>query len=240
MSDIAESSGERSWHEGAAERHRHAHAWWMVGELVRHHPELHFHFPRRGNLVQGLSGPLILSDPRTEDGRAVIFDFTGIHLHPEPLRFIEWADVLIAERPLDALRKIENGLGLTTVSKPPRSGSAALVYRSIAAVLGIVVNHRSEWNVVPVKLPLDPSDRAASWSLLSIAENVDRVYVASWKTTNDSLGWVLFRDNNPVALFDVSGRVVTDEASFDLLAVHHRTGRKLTVTVATVLGSVLP
>jgi hypothetical protein len=135
----------------------------------------------------------------------------------------------------DIVKRIERGLMLTPPSPAPPTNHATIVYRVIARILSSVVNDRHSW-MMRGQRPEDPSvheglpwagDLTGFPSLGSLHIRWfehDALAIGDRKMGLEDQGvtrvWALWRNLEPIALFDMFGDVHTGNGSADLPAAY--------------------
>lgn len=225
-----------------AHRFRVAQSWWIAAEIARRNPHLFVweHHPGGGQY-----DCLALADERAfAAGPLIDLNRDGsLQVHRPVSRTIStWADVLAADNPHDVVKALEVSAELRPSGGPttPRT----LVYRVIARVLAGLVDDKHRWDARSDAedrsddkggprgfLDLFPSAQAA-------AARAPRL---GWWLEPQSHFWALTRDDEPVVLLDVRGRLHTRSGSaVDLMESYRANGAHLGRTVARSMSPHLP
>ena len=141
----------------------------------------------------------------------------GVHVVGAPFSHIDWADTLAPASPQEIIKRLEVELVLRPSEPAPATTDIALVYRTIAHTLNLLISDRHSW-IIRGERPTDDGILGnftwagdTSWfeSLEDLAgrwfEEEPRVLAAQGVTHI----WALWKDLQPVALFDMYGGVHT-------------------------------
>lgn len=233
-----------------AHRFARPQAWWIISQLVRRTPEFRLH--QSVDFLDGEALVLTLADsatipPEDRNRVRVVFGGEGVTvITSTDTGTMPWDKALTAQDPLDVVRGVEIGLGLTPVTGvPPRETSdIVLAYTVIALVLAARVHDQHLWqvrSVAPVLLGVD------GWGLndLSMFPVLERNLMARFEL--DVLrgirpagvsAWVLYRGVEPVAAFDEYGSLYYDETRFSLREIYDSTGGRADCTAQIVATSI--
>lgn len=228
-----------------ADRFLEAQIWWIASELLRRHPNLGL----SETVHDEVGTSLVAYDPRSVIETQVILNrVAGIHLPGHPDFEIGWTEVFAAPSAHTVLLQIERALGIALDGAPPATTEVTLVYRVIARVLASLVDDRHSW-MIRGERPDDPSVLdGISWvgdtsGFATLEGLLIRWFEDSTAGRLDDQGithvWVLLRDLEPVALFDLYGDVHTRYGRESLLPHYKQAGGNLTMTIAETLGIAL-
>lgn len=234
----------------AAYRFTQLQAWWVISQLVSRTPEFRLH--QQVDFLDGEALVLTLADsatipPEDRDQVRVVFGREGVTVITSTATgTMPWSKALTAQEPLDVVRGVEIGLGLTPATRAPRreTSDIVLAYTVIALLLAARVHDRHPWQVrslAPVLLGVD------DWGLsdLSAFPALERHLMARFEL--DVLrgvrpagvaAWVLYRGLDPVAAFDEYGGVHCNEARFSLREIYDGTGCRIHSTAMMVATSI--
>ncbi|KGM14447.1 hypothetical protein N869_11050 [Cellulomonas bogoriensis 69B4 = DSM 16987] len=225
-----------------------AHSWWLAAEIVRRHPgvsltETHPCDGMYDCLTLHGRGPGYVDLNR--EGR--------IHVHPELIGFMTWARALEMPDPHDAVVAIEAAWGRPGPQKAPRTTATTLTYRVVARALGMLVNHRDDWDVRMANPGQPyyggPEPTVATWLA---SAGADRLFpsdairdgvLRAWATRNpiDSGVWAVLREEEALAVLDAhEGIAYTRTGAVPMLPAYRLSGRSVTAAMVAGLGSVLP
>jgi hypothetical protein len=228
-----------------ADRFIEAQTWWIASELIRRHPQLRLAETTHDEV--GTS--LVAYDPEWVIETQVIFNrVAGIHMPGSPDFEIRWSEVFAAPSAHTVLLRIEAGLGMHLEGLPPATTEVTIVYRVIARVLASLVDDRHSW-MIRDERPDDPSVlEDINWagdtsSFASLEDLIARWFEDSAAGRLDNQGlthlWVLLRDLEPVAAFDLYGVVHTQYGRESLLEYYKQADGNLTMTIAETFGIAL-
>jgi hypothetical protein len=220
-----------------------AQSWWIASEIARRHPKLLLIETHPG-VGQYVCLTLIRNAP---EGTTSLIDFKGvgrIHVHvADGFEPITWIEAFAAEGGHDVVRRLELAAGLTPLPKAPPTGTRIVTYRAIARVLSSLVEDRHIWDGRNGQID---SSGYCSGQRSELAEFPSVVAALGDRRPDDLFGvpayrfWILFRDGEPVAVFDTDGRLhLRDRSPTELLPIYKRT-RSLTATIGETLGRLLP
>ncbi|MFV0633427.1 hypothetical protein [Demequina sp.] len=190
-----------------ADRFIGAQLWWAASELCRRHPQLGLVetvFDKVGTVVEAV-GSLAGRDVRVGFSRAAGIAIKDRDFTVAPPALLEQVN------PHAILRRIEEAHGMGKPEPTPATTGVTIGYRSIAWVLGAMVNSRHSWTVrgergsdPHVLADLSWMGEAAGWASLhelrgwwQEADDEGALYEAAV-----AHAWVLMRDLQPVAVFD--------------------------------------
>ena len=225
-----------------------AHSWWIASELVKRHPHLVIveHHP-----MDGFYDSLGIIDLHGDKTNPVV-DINrpgSVHVHTDPSwNPLALSEALSNESPHDVVKRVEAATGWGSPSAAPKTSERSLTYRVIARVLASMVNDQYSWDVRTEWNP-SPLDESGSNGMQAHGYLEKFPFSEYLARTLPSLGvfgeplihlWALKRNDEPVAILDTSGRVVTKSGYRDLLPTYRHHGRSLTRTIADALGDVLP
>ncbi|MCH1883958.1 hypothetical protein [Agrococcus sp. ARC_14] len=170
----------------------------------------------------------------------------SVHVHSEqPWQPVALHTLLTADEPFDVIKLVEKvtawpmGRRATT----PRS----LTYRVIAQVLQSQVDDRHRWDARLV-VPREMWGYNASYPepnvLDGFAEGREMLATLSPGRTKfhpwENL-WVIFRDEQPVAVLDTDGRIVIGNRPIaSMMPIYLQNGRRIAPVIAQTLAAVLP
>ena len=228
-----------------ADRFIEAQTWWIASELIRRHP--HLRLAETTHDEVGTS--LVAYDPESVIETQVILNrAAGIHLPDRPDFEIGWSEVFAAPSAHTVLLKIEAGLGMPLEGLPPATTEVTIVYRVIARILTSLVDDRHSW-MIRGERPDDPSVlEHINWagdtsSFATLEDLIARWFVDSAAGRLEDQGlthlWVLLRDLEPVAAFDLYGDVHTQYGRESLLPHFKQADGNLTMAIAETLGIAL-
>lgn len=225
-------------------------AWWVISQLVARTHALRLH--QQVDFSDGDALILELADSMTipleiRSRSRVVFGKSGVTvITPTQTGTMPWEKALTAPRPIDVVRGIEIGLGLTPVTGEPRHAmpDRILAYTVIALLLAARVHDHHQWQVrslTPVQFGID------DWALadLSILPTLEERVFAQAEL--DMLhgtrpvmqpAWVLYRGLHPVAAFDETGGVHIREHEFRLREVYDNTGCNINATTMMIASAV--
>ncbi len=227
-----------------------AQSWWLASELVRRHPQLVIHLMSPGG---GSSDVIALFDPRrgefTSQTRIMLNRAGSLQVH-QPVHeeradamIGSWDEVLAAHDAHQHLRLIETEAGLGHPGKPPKSTSRALAYRFISTVLNTAVNDRSTWDARNEFI-----DSSGDWwedtpelnGYLTqfpnaLADLADAPPLGLWHEP-ESHFWAILRDEVPVAIVSIEGRVYRADRRHDLAGEYAIGERRMLPLVTNILG----
>lgn len=218
-----------------------AQSWWIASELVRRHPELIIHETHPGG---GMYDCLELFTLEQLHSIAALNRAGTIHVTASPGFNTPWERVLSAESPHVIMKEIEQAASLRPPTNTPASTKRVLAYRFIAAAVHTAVNDRHFWDArndfidTADAWPGDPEVHGylAEFRLAqSDAESAPRLGL--WHEP-ESHFWALLRDEQPVALVSIEGKVYTKEEMFDIGSLYSAR-RSMTMVVAKVLSDYL-
>lgn len=230
-----------------ARRLQIAQSWWIASELARRHSHLFIveHHPL-GGFYDSL-GMVDLNRDKTSS--VVDINRPGsVHIHSsgewEP---ISLSEALSLESPHEVVKRVEVATGWGSPTSAPKTTARSLTYRVIARVLASMVNDQHMWDA---RTGWRPTGDESSLGGMQAHEGLDKFPLAKYLAHSlPSLGligepfihvWILKRNDEPVALLDTAGRVVTKSGYRELLPTYRHHGRNLTRTIADALGDVLP
>lgn len=239
----------RAQPNAVAHRFVQVQVWWIVAQLVARNPDLSLH--EQVDLVDGQA--LVLSLPESSviplevrSRLRVVFDSEGVKLvAPVVFQTLTWAEVFAFSDPLEAVRRIENSIGLTpTESSASALSSRSLTYTIIALLLAGRVNCNNLWqvrSVVPELLGVD------EWGLtdLSSFPILEEHVLAHFEL--DVLhgvqpivppAWVIYEEVEPVAAFDEFGGFHCQEMCFKLRDIYENTGCSIHATTMMVASTI--
>ncbi|WP_156160550.1 TY-Chap2 family putative peptide chaperone [Demequina soli] len=226
----------------AADRFVDAQLWWVASELCRRHPRL-----RIRELVQDELGSFIevVSWPDTSALRIVCSRVAGIRIVGHDDFLVAPADLLEDPNPHAVLKAVEAAHGIGGPGRFPRTTRETIGHRAIAHVLSTMVNSRHSWTVRGER-PEDPSVvHGGTWltpvlgwpSIVGLRERWghDAAHDALYQKA-PAHAWVLMRDLEPAAVFDLYGQVHTSDGAMDLLDVYQESGASLPLAVTSALA----
>jgi len=228
----------------AADRFVDAQLWWVASELCRRHPEL--------GLIESVYDEVgtVIEAVGTMDGHAVRVGFSrtaGIAIKDREFAVAPPA-LLEQVNPHAILRSIEDAHGMGKPVETPATNRVTIGYRAIAWVLGAMVNSRYSWTLRGERAE-DPHvlqdlawmGEAAGWASLKdlrdywrADDEIEELYVGPVSQV-----WTLMRDLEPVAMFDLYGRVHTEEGVADLYGAYREARSNLVAAVVEVLGEAM-
>jgi hypothetical protein len=228
-----------------ADRYIEAQAWWIASELARRTPKLRIAETDHDEVGSSLS----VYDPDGPIETQVILNrIAGINIAGDPFFHLEWPEIFAAPSPHEVVKRVETGLMLTPPSPAPPTNTRTIVYRTIAHILATVLNDRRSWTIRGQR-PTDPSVHSEiNWAgdtshLHSIENLIGRWFSDEHTGVLEEQGvthlWALWRDLEPIAVFDMYGDIHTTRGQTSLLPMYrreHNMGR----TVQAVLGHELP
>jgi hypothetical protein len=228
-----------------ADRYVAAQAWWIASEVVRRNPSLRIAETSHDEVGSSLA----IYDPANSEARQFLLNrVAGCNIVGDPLSHIGWDEIFEASSPHDIVKRVEDGLMLAPSSPAPPTDHATIVYRVIARILSGVVNDRHSW-MVRGQRPEDPSvHESLTWAGdVTRFPSVNRLHIRWFEydaLEGEDQGvnrlWALWRDLQPVALFDMFGDVHTVSGNDDLLAAYRASGHNLGLAMASTLGQILP
>lgn len=224
-----------------ATRFIRAQRWWIASELVSRHPDLFVVETKAGG---GIFDCFSLVRPQG-DGMELFAELVSngrIHSATNPDHEpVTWRQTMDAPDGLDTVRALEKATGLGEPTIVSSTAGKVLTYRVLARVLGSLVNDRHAWDA---RYGMeDWFDRRSERRELDRFSSIDLDHFRQ----GDPFGrmsyrlWILFRDEEPVAVLDIDGQLhQQDRPPVDLSEVHRQSGSSLTATVGTSMGHLLP
>ena len=237
-----------------AQRFVLAQSWWVGAELVRRHPELILHEMHPGGGQYDVLAAFTL--PHDEGLMRVMLNRVGtmqVHIsdtpHGEPATTVigTWAAALSVQNPHEIVKRIEHAAKLAVSAKAPKSTSRALAYRFIATLLASTVNDRHLWDARNDFIDLsggdwwpgDPEVHGFTDGFLGVREDFPSTpKIGLWKEPNSHF-WAILRDEIPVAIVSVEGRVYRQASRHDLAELYAANGRHMLPLVASILSDLL-
>jgi hypothetical protein len=237
-----------------AQRFILAQSWWVGAELVRRHPELILHESHPGGGQYDVLAAFTL--PYGKALTHVMLNRAGtmqVHLldghngAPEVTRIGTWAEALSAQSPHEMVKRIEHAAQLATTTKASKSAPRALAYRFIATLLTMTVNDRHVWDARNDFIdtsgdewwPGDPEVHGFTDGFPGAREDFPSTpEIGLWQEPNSHF-WALLRDEIPVALVSIEGRVYRKGVRLDLAHEYAANGRRMLPLVASILGDLL-
>lgn len=192
----------------------------------------------------------LLSQPYMENPTRIMLNRAGsiqVHTGDEMQVIGTWHDQLLSADPRDVLERIERAAGLPSVKKAAPSTQRVLAYRFVSQVLTITAGDRHAWDV---RNEFD--DNSGDWfdqveslrgylQRFPLAQADARVsaQVGLWGEP-ESHFWAILRDDTPLALVSIEGRLYVGNKKYDLMQEYKRAERKILPIVVNALGHVLP
>ncbi len=221
-----------------ADRFLTAQMWWIASELVRRHPHLRI----AGVEVDEGDHLIIVHDE--QNLLSIQWDLVGgcQYLVNGVVHVISWIEMMAALNPLETLKRIEVATGLGVPNDTPATTPRTLAYRVITNALATTVNAQQEWYAVTA--PMLVSEPTHYFDGFPTAVLARSAYEVAAEEQLDAGGtvyffqpfWVLLRDLEPIAIFDVAGVVHTSGGATPLMPIYDELHRNLTLTMARVLG----
>lgn len=228
-----------------ADRHTASQAWWLASELARRNSQLRIAETHDRQVGASLS----VYDPHDPAAYQVLLNpVAGINVVGAPFSHIDWADTFAPASPHEIVKRLEVELMLRPSEPAPATTDIALVYRTIAHTVNLLVNDRHSW-IIRGERPTDDG----------VLENITWAGDTSWfESLEDLVGrwfeeeprvlaaqgathvWALWKDLQPVALFDMYGDVHTLAGRRNLRREYLKHDRHLSAVVGSVLGQYLP
>ncbi|MDJ0337365.1 hypothetical protein [Cryobacterium sp. PH31-O1] len=224
-----------------ADRFLTAQIWWIASELVRRHPQLRI----AGVEVDEGDRLIIVHDEHGD--LSIQWDLVGgcQYLVNGLVHVISWIEMMAAFSPHGTLKRLEEATGLGIPTTAPATTPRTLAYRVITKALVGAVNDRHEWYAVTAPMLVEqPTHYFNGFPTAVLARSAYEV-VAEQQVNNAGTVyffqpfWVLLRDLEPIAIFDVAGVVHTSSGATSLLPVYEELDHNLTLTTARVLGRYL-
>jgi hypothetical protein len=224
-----------------------AQSWWLASELVRRHPEF---ILREAHPGDGMYDVLIVRPRSGEDfasTRAMLNRSGSVQV--QLARYVEpntewigtWSDVIAAADPHEFVKRIERVASWNPSAKTPATTERSIAFRVVSALMTTMVNDRSRWDVRNESLNefISGADDA-HFDRFADARR-DLLATATYADWDDSRAhfWVVLRDDDAIGMISEEGRLYLPRARQDLLSVYRASGRNLSATIATALGSVL-
>lgn len=229
----------------AADRFVEAQLWWVASEICWRHPHL-----RMRELVGDQVGSFVevVSWPDADQLRIGFSRVGGIRIYGHdgfvvpPPELLEQANAHAIVKRLE----LEHGIGLPERREP--TTRETIGYRAIAWILGAMVNSRYCWTLRGER-PDDPSvvhggpwlDGVLRWpSIAALRERwgTEAAHDALYQSA-PAHAWVLMRDLEPVAVFDLYGCAHTERGAVDLLARYREHGSSIGRAAMEALGGAL-
>jgi hypothetical protein len=240
--------------EEPAQRFLIAQSWWVASELVRRHPELVVHEMHPGG---GQYDVLAVFAPPHDKARTILMlnragtmqvhQNDGLNGVPDMMMIGTWSDALSARSPHAVIKQIEDVAHLDVVVKAPSSTPRALAYRFIATLLTMTVNDRHSWDARNEFI-----DSSGDWwpgdaELHGFVEGFPEARrdfsstpeLGLWHEP-ESHFWAVLRDQVPVAIVSIEGRVYRAEHHYDLVDEYAANERRMLPLVASILSDLLP
>jgi hypothetical protein len=247
-------SGESTAGDEPAQRFVLAQSWWVGAELVRRHPELILHEMHPG----GGQYDVLAAFTLPHDGALVhiMLNRAGtiqVHIsetpNSEPAITVigTWGVALCAVNPHEIVKRIEDVAQLARPRKAPKSTPRALAYRFIAALLNSTVNDRHVWDARNDFIdssgddwgPGDTEVHGFTDGFLEVREDFPTTpKIGLWQEPNSHF-WAILRDQIPVAIVSIEGRVYSNGGRHDLAEAYAANGRRMLPLVANILGDLL-
>lgn len=260
-SDAAEDESEHeredsqeAEHAEPAQRFVLAQSWWIAAELTRRHPELLVHEMHPGGGQYDVLA--VFAPPYDAAGARVMLNRAGtmqVHAHdghngvPDIALIGTWADALSARSPHAVIKQIEDVAQLNALTKAPSSTPRALAYRFIATLLTTAVNDRHHWDARNEFIdssrdwwPGDPEINGFMDAFPEVQHDfASTPEIGIWHEP-ESHFWAILRDQIPVAVVSIEGRLYRQDRHFDLVDEYANHGRRMLSVVAGALGDLLP
>jgi hypothetical protein len=197
-------------------------SWWLASEFVRRHPELVIHEMHPGG---GMCDVLCVFEPGVDafgGTTQVMLNRAGtIQVHyPQPTerhpeRIASWLEVTDDANPHRFLRRIEDAAGLGHPSKAPASTPRALAYRFISTALTMLGNDRHRWYArnefwdTSSETDYEEDDDLRQYLTRFPAAVRDLEHTTRLGVVREpfSYFWALLRDEEPVAILSIEGRL---------------------------------
>ena len=166
---------------------------------------------------------------------------------PKSITIGTWADALSASNPHDVVKRIEVVAQLSTVTKAPTSTPRALAYRFIATLLTTTLNDRHVWDARNEFIdssgddwwPGDPEVHGYTVGFPKVHEDfASTPEIGLWQEPNSHF-WAIMRDQIPVAIVSIEGRVYRQDSRFDLANEYAANGRRMLPLVVSIIGDLL-
>lgn len=248
----AEEESEDEAPREPAERFVIAQSWWLASELVRRHPQLLVHEMHPGG---GMYDVLALYTPPYDAGATqIMLNRAGTiqvhHISGDPHNDVllgTWADLLAADDPHWMVKNIEDAARLRLAKKAPASTPRALSFRFISAALSATINDRHVWDARNEFI-----DSSSSYPGSAEVNGYLDAFPAvrdDLRTTPSIPGewhepeshyWAILRDQKPVAIVSIEGRVYCRDRRYDLARAYSEQNRQMLPLIITVLGDLLP
>lgn len=237
-----------------AQRFVLAQSWWIAAELVRRHPELLVHEMHPGGGQYDVLA--VFAPPHDAAGARVMLNRAGgmqVHTHdghngvPDISLIGTWADAFSARSPHAVIKQIEDVAQLNALTKAPSSTPRALAYRFIATLLTMAVNDRHHWDARNEFIdssgdwwPGDPEINGFTDAFPEAQRDFAFTpEIGVWHEP-ESHFWAVLRDQIPVAVVSIEGRVYRQDRHFDLVDEYANHGRRMLSVVTSALGDLLP
>jgi hypothetical protein len=240
---------------GASQRFVLAQSWWIGAELVRRHPELVLHESHPGGGQHDVLAAFTLPWDKAmmhvmlnRVGTMQVHTLDGHNGEPKVTRIGTWAETLSAQNPHEMVQRIERAAQLETSSAGTKSAPRVLAYRFIAALLATTVNDRHVWDARNDFIdtsgddwwPGDPEVHGFTDGFPGAREDfLSTPAIGLWHEPNSHF-WAILRDEIPVAIVSIEGRVYLQNRHYDLADKHAANGGQIAQLVVDVVGDLLP
>jgi len=237
---------------GSASRFVLVESWWIASELARRHPRLVVHEMHPGG---GMYDVLALLDPAAgdfhEQTRVMINRTGSIQIHHSTssgladMVVASWEDALTTDDPHRLVKAVEASAGLGPSS--PATTERSIAYRFIATALAMTTHDRHRWDARNEFIdssgdwwPGDPETHGFLSRYSAARADAGRAPGLGLWGEPASHFWGVLRDDVPVALLSIEGRVYRDETAMELLPIYRSVGRSMTRLVTETMGDLLP
>lgn len=237
-----------------AQRFVLAQSWWIGAELVRRHPELILHESHPGggqyDVLAAFTLPYdnaLMHVMLNRVGTMQVHILDGRNGPPEVTEIGTWSEALSAQNSHDVVKRIERIAQLSTKKKAPASTPRALAYRFIATLLAATANDRHAWDARNDFIdssgddwcPGDPEVHGFTDGFPKVREDfASTPKIGLWEEPNSHF-WAILRDEIPVAIVSIEGRVYGTESRYDLSDAYAANGRRMLPLVTSILGDLL-
>jgi len=228
----------------AADRFVDAQHWWIASELCRRHPELLLlenAIDGYGNVIEALGA---IGDRKLRIGFSRV---AGIQVQGVDGFCVPPPALLDEANPHAILKRLERASGVRESSRTVGTTRQNIGYRVISQTLAMTINSRHSWTLRGER-PDDPHV-GASVDWLGEAANWDSVKklrrrwgadaaVGDLYPTPRAQAWLLMRDLEPVAVFDLYGCARMDGGTVDCIKKYRSSAGDI-ASVACEIASAL-
>jgi|SRR5450759_1422862 hypothetical protein len=223
---------------------REALSWWLVGELVRRHPELEVWNDVPNDGFQDLLGLSEVQQGQTSH-RAMVNRNGAVNFAWSGTESIQnWAMRLLADEDGHRLvKEIENGANLVAPEKTPKATAKTLGVRLIARMLLAEAMSKNPWKVTYTGQMefCEAVGYLEQQRMFPSISGPETPLVAGEAAVELTRRWILHKgEAEPVCLVDLNGAVhFRDGKSEYFLKTYESSGRQLEETMVRVFGPVL-